>query len=261
MMVQKIFLIAIIPLLLSSCSVKSPIDYFEGKIYKLDVQQGNIVSPQMIAGLKPRMTRSQVRFVLGTPLIQDAFHKDRWDYIFRLIKNEQLIEERHIVVKFEDDELVSIKGDLINSDTVLVGATTEKKTKIIALSKEDYAEEKSNKKSLLNRMKFWEDDEKVDAKKKEEATDAKIKKEMIENKTNTTVSDGSNEKETYEMETEKSLIDDKIDTETVEKNTENLVKIDDEQSVSKSIEEDILNSLPDESDPAYFDLLLEKIGF
>jgi outer membrane protein assembly factor BamE len=156
------------------------------------------------------------------------------------------------VVKFEDDELVSIKGDLINSDTVLVGAATEKKTKIIALSKEDYAEEKSNKKSLLNRMKFWEDDEKVDA---------KIKKEMIENKTNTNGSDGSNEKETYEMKTEKSLIDDKIDTETVEKNTENLVKIDDEQSVSKSIEEDILNSLPDESDPAYFDLLLEKIGF
>ncbi|MGA1443251.1 MAG: outer membrane protein assembly factor BamE, partial [Methylophilaceae bacterium] len=78
------------------------------------MQQGNIITAEMLMGLKPGMTRAQVRYVLGTPLIQDSFHKNRWDYIYKMIKDDQLIEERHLVVKFEDDELVDIKGDLIN---------------------------------------------------------------------------------------------------------------------------------------------------
>ena len=75
---------------LTACSVKSPIDYFEAKIYKLDVQQGNIITAEMLMGLKPGMTRAQVKYVLGTPLIQDSFHENRWDYIYKMIKGSDL---------------------------------------------------------------------------------------------------------------------------------------------------------------------------
>ena len=49
--------------------------------HKIDIQQGNYVTQDMVAKLKPGMTRSQVRFALGTPLIADPFHPDRWDYL------------------------------------------------------------------------------------------------------------------------------------------------------------------------------------
>src|SRR3990170_4201353 len=54
--------------------------------YKIDVQQGNVVSQEMLEKLKPGMTKSQVRFALGTPLIADSFHPDRWDYFYSLKK-------------------------------------------------------------------------------------------------------------------------------------------------------------------------------
>ena len=124
---------------LTACSVKSPIDYFEAKIYKLDVQQGNSITAEMLMGLKPGMTRAQVKYVLGTPLIQDSFHENRWDYIYKMIKDDRLIEERHVVVRFADDELVDVKGDIIHSDDILIGAETEIPSKYITLSAADYA--------------------------------------------------------------------------------------------------------------------------
>ena len=53
-------------------------------VYRPDLQQGNAVTPEMVEKLKVGMTRNQVRFVLGTPLIADVFHPDRWDYYFFL---------------------------------------------------------------------------------------------------------------------------------------------------------------------------------
>ena len=63
-------------LLLSGCS------YIPTLPYKIDIQQGNVVTEEMVEKLKPGMSRSQVRFVLGTPLITDVFHADRWDYFY-----------------------------------------------------------------------------------------------------------------------------------------------------------------------------------
>ena len=51
--------------------------------YKIDVQQGNVLTQEMVAQLKPGQTRDQVRFILGTPLITDIFHQQRWDYVYR----------------------------------------------------------------------------------------------------------------------------------------------------------------------------------
>ena len=81
--------------------------------YKIDIQQGNYVDQQMVAKLKPGMTRSQVRFILGTPLVVDPFRTDRWDYVYVLHKAGELIEQRRIAVIFEQDKLKRIEGDVV----------------------------------------------------------------------------------------------------------------------------------------------------
>lgn len=85
--------------------------------YKVDIQQGNYVSQEMVAKLKPGMTRSQVRFILGTPLVVDPFRTDRWDYVYRFNKGGELTEQRRIAVIFEDDKLKRIEGDVVAADT------------------------------------------------------------------------------------------------------------------------------------------------
>ncbi|MDA9913398.1 outer membrane protein assembly factor BamE [Methylophilaceae bacterium] len=278
---------------LTACSVKSPVDFFETKIYKLDVQQGNIISAEMLMGLKPGMTRAQVKYVLGTPLIQDSFHENRWDYIYKMIKDDRLIEERHVVVLFADDELVDVKGDIIQSNDILIGAKTERQSKVITLSEADYAEQKKDKNSLLSRLKFWEDET---DQKTEEAT-IKISKEELEEEkkdsksllsrlkfwesdTETAMTkDMPVEKESKAISIEEKSVDvmqaeekllsqekpEKIiseqDLADAVNSKEEKLAIDETQSMSSSVKDDIIKSLPDESDPKYFELLLEKIGF
>jgi outer membrane protein assembly factor BamE len=82
--------------------------------YTIEVQQGNYVTQEMTAQLKPGLTRDQVRFVLGTPLVSDVFHDDRWDYIFtRRRANSQEVEVRRIAVYFEDGKLKRVEGDVV----------------------------------------------------------------------------------------------------------------------------------------------------
>jgi len=81
-------------------------------VYKVEVQQGNVVSRDMVTKLKPGMTRSQVRFVLGTPLVTDAFHPNRWDYYYYLRgSKEKTGETRRLTLIFKNDTLVSVQGD------------------------------------------------------------------------------------------------------------------------------------------------------
>src|SRR6266850_3872080 len=81
--------------------------------YKPEIQQGNYVSQEMIAQLKPGMTREQVRFILGTPLITPIFHADRWDYVFtRRRANSSEVESRRIAVFFEEGKLKRVEGDV-----------------------------------------------------------------------------------------------------------------------------------------------------
>lgn len=82
-------------------------------VYKLDIQQGNVVTQEMVDKLKPGMTRAQVRYVLGTPLIQDAFHQNRWDYFYSYKKGATGVPEtRRLTLLFKDDVLHSIHGDV-----------------------------------------------------------------------------------------------------------------------------------------------------
>jgi outer membrane protein assembly factor BamE len=80
--------------------------------HKIDIQQGNYVDQEMIDKLKPEMTRSQVRFVLGTPLVSDVFHPNRWDYVFMTGKAGKVQAERKITVVFDGDKLQRIEGDV-----------------------------------------------------------------------------------------------------------------------------------------------------
>jgi outer membrane protein assembly factor BamE len=81
--------------------------------YRMDIQQGNVVTQEMVAKLKPGMTRQQVRFVMGTPPIADTFHQDRWDYVYYLNKRGRVVEHRRIVLLFDGDTLKRIEGDVI----------------------------------------------------------------------------------------------------------------------------------------------------
>lgn len=83
------------------------------KPYRMDIQQGNVVTQEMVAKLKPGMTRQQVRFVMGTPPITDAFHQDRWDYVYYLNKGGRLVAHRRIILRFEGDTLKRIEGDVV----------------------------------------------------------------------------------------------------------------------------------------------------
>src|SRR5450830_685732 len=78
--------------------------------YRVDIQQGNFVSKEMVAQLKPGMTRDQVRFVLGTPLLTDLFHTDRWDYEFRLTKGNGELMSSRVSVFFKDNLLERYEG-------------------------------------------------------------------------------------------------------------------------------------------------------
>lgn len=80
--------------------------------YRIDIQQGNYVTQDMLDKVKPGMSKAQVRFALGTPLIVDAFHSDRWDYVYELKKKGRIVEHRRMVVQFADDKLVRIEGDV-----------------------------------------------------------------------------------------------------------------------------------------------------
>lgn len=86
------------------------------KPYRIDVRQGNWVTQEMVSQLKPGQTRDQVRFILGSPLVTDMFHADRWDYIYRFQPGRGDAEQRRLIVYFQDDKLVRVGGDVIADD-------------------------------------------------------------------------------------------------------------------------------------------------
>ena len=84
--------------------------------YRIVIQQGNYISREMVAQLKPGMTREQVRFVLGTPLVSDIFHADRWDYVYFIEHPNGKREQRNLAVIFQEGKLFRVVGDLFPSE-------------------------------------------------------------------------------------------------------------------------------------------------
>ncbi|UTH74077.1 outer membrane protein assembly factor BamE [Chromobacterium sp. IIBBL 290-4] len=92
----------------SGCSSLNPMDW----THKMEIQQGNYVTQDAVAKLKPGMTRSQVRFLLGTPLLTDAFHADRWDYKYSDVQKGKLDKDSNklLTVYFKGDTLDRVEG-------------------------------------------------------------------------------------------------------------------------------------------------------
>lgn len=93
-------------LVLAGCS-------FPG-VHKIDIQQGNVVSQDMVDQLRPGMTTRQVRFIMGTPLITDTFHSNRWDYLYSIQVAGGTRKQERISLTFdENNQLQGLSGDFI----------------------------------------------------------------------------------------------------------------------------------------------------
>lgn len=82
-------------------------------VYRIDIEQGNLVTREMIDQLQPGMSRRQVRFIMGSPLIEDSFHPDRWDYPYVIRNGERIIREATVTVHFDGDRLQRVSGDYL----------------------------------------------------------------------------------------------------------------------------------------------------
>jgi outer membrane protein assembly factor BamE len=95
-----------------------------GCVYRMEIQQGNYVSQEAAKQLKLGMTKDQVRFVLGTPLLADLFHEDRWDYVYwRQRANSRAVEDRRFTLFFREGALNRIEGDVIPTPAWSSGAS------------------------------------------------------------------------------------------------------------------------------------------
>lgn len=84
-----------------------------GFIYKIDVPQGNIVTQEMVSQLERGMDRRQVTYIMGTPLVVDVFHIDRWDYVYSFKPGGGERTQRRLSLFFENDRLARVEGDVM----------------------------------------------------------------------------------------------------------------------------------------------------
>lgn len=122
-------LVLTVLLFLTGCSYLPPI------LYKIDVQQGNVITEEMLDKLKPGMTKSQALFVLGSPLIVDTFRDNRWDYVYIFREKGNLVEQKRLTVFFENDKIVHIENHLTfskNSATTKPAAADPKPERLQA---------------------------------------------------------------------------------------------------------------------------------
>jgi len=112
-------------LLVSGCasinSGEGPLRFFQP--YRVEVVQGNVVTQEMVARVKPGMTRLQVRDALGAPLLTDPFHTERWDYVFTIRARGTPFQQRRVTAIFgKDDRLISIEADELPTERDFVAS-------------------------------------------------------------------------------------------------------------------------------------------
>ncbi len=81
-------------------------------VHTIDIQQGNVITQEMLAQLEFGMNKKKVRFIMGTPLITDTFHSDRWDYVYTFKEGREQREQRRVTLFFEDELLARVEGDV-----------------------------------------------------------------------------------------------------------------------------------------------------
>jgi outer membrane protein assembly factor BamE len=83
-----------------------------GVSYRIPIQQGNVLTQERVDQLQPGMAKRQVRHLMGTPMLVDPFHQNRWDYVYTFRPPRGDTEERRISLYFENDQLARIEGDM-----------------------------------------------------------------------------------------------------------------------------------------------------
>ena len=116
-------------LLLGGCESLQRTDSLLGLItpYRIDIVQGNAITKEQAALIKPGLTRLQVRDVLGTPLVADPFHAERWDYIFTLRRPGTDVQRRSVVVVFEGDVVKTVQAPDLPSEREFVASISRYK--------------------------------------------------------------------------------------------------------------------------------------
>ncbi len=122
--------------LLTACSSAPEITSYLTP-YRIDVRQGNLVTQEMVAQLKPGLSKDQVRFILGTPLVADMFHADRWDYVYRFRpgRDHNDVQQRRLIVHFADGKLARLDGDVVaNAPGAAVDTPTKPANRVIDIA-------------------------------------------------------------------------------------------------------------------------------
>ena len=109
---MRFILIFISLCLLCACSRSYDGGFNAPLLHKIDIQQGNVIDQEMLNQLKPGMDKKQVKFIMGTPVLIDPFHNERWEYIYSFQEGGSVREQRHITLHFENDKLAYISGDI-----------------------------------------------------------------------------------------------------------------------------------------------------
>ena len=112
-MLRLNFIAIICSILISGCSNFG----FPG-VYKLRIQQGNVITQQMIDRLKPGMSKNQVRFVLGNPVLEDPLTKERWDYVYTIQISGEKLNKQVLSIYFEKDKLSHFFGNYVPSENI-----------------------------------------------------------------------------------------------------------------------------------------------
>ena len=221
---RNYFLIFLLYNLISCSSVEFPtMPTSLPKVYKIDIQQGNEITSEMLMTLKPEMTKAQVRFILGTPLIQDTFHEQRWDYVYEMRIRDIVTERRHVILNFEGEKLKKINGAVIpkSENDQMDVELKENNTAIGEVGFDESLVEVEDKKESNNELEISDE--------KKSSQPLKLPP-LIE---------------------DAEMLSDK----------EPQSSVDTSESINEAIKQDIIDSLPEKDDPGYFDLLIDKIGF
>lgn len=158
---SRLLLVAASCVALGACSAKPS---FINE-YKIDVQQGNVLDQDMVAQLKPGQTRDQVRFLLGTPLITDLFHQQRWDYVYRFQSGRTgALETRRLAVYFDaNGQLLRVDGDVAVADAADLTMPVAR-TRVVDLGSlpadapaapQPAREEPGFLSRMMDKLKFW----------------------------------------------------------------------------------------------------------
>ncbi len=108
-MPARIIFVSLILVIMTGCSIPK---LSLPRLYKITVQQGNVITQEMIDQLKPGMTHSQIAFIMGEPILRNTFNENRWDYIYTVELPGYFRQDVRMSLFFEDDILAYFTGDL-----------------------------------------------------------------------------------------------------------------------------------------------------